>query len=673
MSTSVSALSRGLQTTIALLIAALALPFAASAATKERATPFFDNKSDTSPSAQPSWMSWVPDSVAISRLSIPGTHDSVAIHGGDAAQTQALCGKRKAGPDKAGCDLAAQLNAGVRFLDLRLVCESQGKGDNRFQYLEAYHGPTLQKVPADTELATITAFLKAHPTETVIAGIKNEGVSKPKPHQDCGSNSAAGVFVSGRYFTNPAYPFWQPTAADRDANNKVKPPTLGAVRGKIVAVDHFGLNGQDSTISDHDGHYLSPDHYKVCPKPAAGTCPFPTGAHPFDGKPDDNTLSIPQKLSEISQHLRKATDQAPDDLNGTFISAAWDGYYFPYDWASGINVTDFNGFNRATADDLWPTGPRTAGIVASDFPGPGLIDLLIARNLVFTENINRGGQAAGVDSSYKGAQRGFPGLAAQLGGLANSFAGEDTRKNESQWQSFIDGVLAAGTDEVDVISYRNSTGAAVVQGGDSLAGAAPGDSVTTQVVDPAGPPSTVSIADYSATVQQTLAAGQPTKKDAGVKAVSAALTAKWPGTRWAVAATTKAADNYLTVHFVSDHTAFLGPVKGITYVASGYDAQDVHMSLAVSNPAPHPGDQVTFRADSDIPAPTTAGQMTVQAVDEASFTPFTVCTMTADPAKPTSYVCTVTWPSGRGPAHYASLYQGGGYRNSTSQNPVRIP
>jgi hypothetical protein len=56
------------------------------------------------------WMRSLPDSTPLSAISIPGTHDSAALHGGLAAQCQSWT-------------IKDQLEAGIRFIDVR--CRSK--------------------------------------------------------------------------------------------------------------------------------------------------------------------------------------------------------------------------------------------------------------------------------------------------------------------------------------------------------------------------------------------------------------------------------------------------------------------------------------------------------------------------------------------------------------------
>ena len=71
-------------------------------------------------------MAKLDNSRSLASLSIPGTHDSLSILGGDLTQTQENYGQ-------SADSVVAQLNAGIRFIDVRLRIVSPNK-------LVAHHG-----------------------------------------------------------------------------------------------------------------------------------------------------------------------------------------------------------------------------------------------------------------------------------------------------------------------------------------------------------------------------------------------------------------------------------------------------------------------------------------------------------------------------------------------------
>ncbi|MBR2789608.1 MAG: phosphatidylinositol-specific phospholipase C [Eggerthellaceae bacterium] len=110
-----------------------------------------------------SWMAQLPDETPLSRVVIPGTHDSATQYCQLAFITkcQAL-------------SIAGQLDAGFRYLDIRL-------GDDGNGGLQLFHGFTHAKtgvfggnLTLEAVLADCYAFLDAHPTETIIICVKQE-------------------------------------------------------------------------------------------------------------------------------------------------------------------------------------------------------------------------------------------------------------------------------------------------------------------------------------------------------------------------------------------------------------------------------------------------------------------------------------------------------------------
>ncbi|HET9987768.1 MAG TPA: phosphatidylinositol-specific phospholipase C [Kofleriaceae bacterium] len=107
------------------------------------------------PTGDGDWMASLPDTLSLAALTIPGTHDSGALHEPAAglAKTQTLT-------------FAEQLDAGVRYFDVR--CRNF---DDQFLI---YHGSIDQDQTFDDVLAAMYAFLDAHPHEVLIVSVKEE-------------------------------------------------------------------------------------------------------------------------------------------------------------------------------------------------------------------------------------------------------------------------------------------------------------------------------------------------------------------------------------------------------------------------------------------------------------------------------------------------------------------
>ncbi|XP_067305638.1 1-phosphatidylinositol phosphodiesterase-like [Pseudorasbora parva] len=103
------------------------------------------------------WMKALNNDTLISDITIPGTHDSLALTGGPAAKCQAW-------------SLEEQLMNGIRYFDFRV---------SGFR-LKITHGPIFQSSSFPDALETITEFLSDYKSETVLVRIKPEFYFKSK-------------------------------------------------------------------------------------------------------------------------------------------------------------------------------------------------------------------------------------------------------------------------------------------------------------------------------------------------------------------------------------------------------------------------------------------------------------------------------------------------------------
>lgn len=103
------------------------------------------------------WMGAIEDDKLLSDITIPGTHDTMALHGGPMAECQAW-------------DLSDQLRAGIRYLDLRIFAL-----ENK---LYVMHGVVYQHTTFSAVLETIRAFLLQFPSEMVLVRIKPDLFNK---------------------------------------------------------------------------------------------------------------------------------------------------------------------------------------------------------------------------------------------------------------------------------------------------------------------------------------------------------------------------------------------------------------------------------------------------------------------------------------------------------------
>ncbi|OQP51963.1 phosphatidylinositol diacylglycerol-lyase [Niastella populi] len=159
-----------------------------------------------------SWMQSLPDSYLLSQLSIPGSHDAGASYEpiSGTARCQSLT-------------IAEQLNAGIRFLDIR--CRHI---DNAFAI---HHGSIYQNLNFDDVINACISFLTSNPGECIIMCVKEE--------YDPSNNTRSFEQTFNTYTQkNPSRWYLGATI-----------PALGAVRGKIVLVRRFGATSTPKGIA----------------------------------------------------------------------------------------------------------------------------------------------------------------------------------------------------------------------------------------------------------------------------------------------------------------------------------------------------------------------------------------------------------------------------------------
>lgn len=101
------------------------------------------------------WMKFLPDTLPVCKISIPGTHDSGTVKGGPMLQTQVV-------------GIPEQLQHCIRAFDIRLE-----KKDNK---LGVFHSYAFQDTYwEDDLLPAFINFLQEHPSETLIVSLKMEG------------------------------------------------------------------------------------------------------------------------------------------------------------------------------------------------------------------------------------------------------------------------------------------------------------------------------------------------------------------------------------------------------------------------------------------------------------------------------------------------------------------
>lgn len=158
------------------------------------------------------WMSVLPDSLPLSALSIPGTHNS---HTHYRALPSVRCQV---------VDVKAQLEHGIRFLDIRVQPTHATDATKKDLYLVHGAFPVSLTGPKYLEpvLKICYDFLEANPSETVLISLKREGVGSA-------TDEHVARVLEDHYI--------QPHASKWHTGSTL--PYLGDVRGKLVLVRRY--------------------------------------------------------------------------------------------------------------------------------------------------------------------------------------------------------------------------------------------------------------------------------------------------------------------------------------------------------------------------------------------------------------------------------------------------
>ena len=150
-----------------------------------------------------SWMQSIPDSTKLTQMTIPGTHNSCALHGICCARTQTW-------------SLPEQMNAGLRYFDIRLRLYNNT--------LRAFHDFVDQIDTFDIILNYALNFLEQNPSESIIMQIVKE-----YKVENC-SKSIQEMYDE---YTKDI----KDKIVDFNKKDEIK---MGDIRGKILMVKIFG-------------------------------------------------------------------------------------------------------------------------------------------------------------------------------------------------------------------------------------------------------------------------------------------------------------------------------------------------------------------------------------------------------------------------------------------------
>ncbi|MGQ4384006.1 phosphatidylinositol-specific phospholipase C domain-containing protein [Streptomyces sp. SAS_270] len=380
--------------------------------------------------SHPDWMGGASDALGLGNMSLPGTHDTLAIHGGSLFPS-AYEAQENHGDSAA--TLTAQLNAGIRAIDIRVRVVNGGTA------FAIHHSDVYQNANFDDVLARTRDFLAAHPTETVLMNL----------HGECDADTTEGGSGSGsighcaddpsntttedrtRIFNGYAsrYPglFYAPTVT---GNSTAATPTLGQTRGRIVLTQFTGPRGQvyggyglTQLTSGDWGQYVEND-WTQC--------------------------GLDTKWNEARANLAKAAGDSSGALYITYTSANCAPFgATPADVAGGYGGG--SGLDQRTLDYLSGGGSGRTGILMTDFPGHALIAAIIRRQPGGLSGSVSSGLTGKCLDAYGGSD--FSGTKADLWTCNGSAA--------QHWTAAADGSVRIGGACLDVTGGSSADGALV--------------------------------------------------------------------------------------------------------------------------------------------------------------------------------------------------------------------
>lgn len=279
----------------------------------------------TTPSGK-DWMKKIGDKTLITSLSLPGSHDSGALHSiGD------LSGKCQ------DLSISEQLSAGARFFDIRL--------QQRNNKLKVVHGFVDQDLDFSKTLHDFSLFLKDNPSEGLIVSIKKES-------KDVNSISSFDESLKNALKTYSS--IWDTTG--------IIPQNLAKLRGKIFLISRY----QNNTIGlDAFDEWLDPDS-------SATTNTFNIEKSNLHVQDYYKVKDIKNKQSEILNCFEYSNKNL-DKLTLNFSSCYFLNL-FPPTYA-GISARIINNWLKHEVK-----GRKNLGIIVSDFVTSELCKNIYERN-----------------------------------------------------------------------------------------------------------------------------------------------------------------------------------------------------------------------------------------------------------------------------------------------------
>ena len=322
------------------IIFTMAVPISAEASSQ------YETQTALSSVATNSWMSAIRGETRLTEITIPGTHDSCARKFSQSYVTStAKC---------QSLNITEQLNAGVRFLDVRCECDSSTLSVKTVHgSADCWNGDDYYYL--DFVFQDVYNWLASHPSETVLVSIK----------EDDGDVGAATFtkaiyeyihgYGQGKYFYGESYNYRSQWYLSKAV------PTLDEVRGKCVLMNRFDQvietsgsgvdaaeSGQKVKWLDYDnGSYIDPPYVNL--KNSYSDLTFHVQDY-YKWHTDDKITATQYMLNlghyrgeyyfNFSSTVSDSLIPNPENLAGT-VNAAYPNFTYTKNKPSGVFAMDF--------------------------------------------------------------------------------------------------------------------------------------------------------------------------------------------------------------------------------------------------------------------------------------------------------------------------------------------
>jgi 1-phosphatidylinositol phosphodiesterase len=333
------------------------------------------------------WITQLPDDLAIQDLSIPGTHDSASLKGFThfaISETQQW-------------KIEDQLQNGVRFFDLRVKIMFSHRGLAMYHGADAIYDPdqphSYNQLYYKSVIQKCVKFLIDHPNEVIVISVKCEGDEKYDGWtvEDWFrqiANEVAADHPPGTWDRWWAYP--------SNVN-----ATLHDLRGKMLLWRRFSRGGKDPSLQP----YTAPFALDLTPlnemhKNTTADWYTPDGGYTWAQDLYENA-TLAQKWAAWYNSYVEAYDSrwmgagSNNNTNRQFINfSSFSGGRKPYINSDVLNpalntwLTAVESGRDPNGNDLGGRKLRTGvGVVPMDFPTQDNIDLLIRANFGWTHRL----------------------------------------------------------------------------------------------------------------------------------------------------------------------------------------------------------------------------------------------------------------------------------------------